>query len=63
MFAAGVMIYKLVTGQFPFSDKIFDDEPGQNFVDHPKMAAIQRRLRSQTVKYQNVENVSRCKLR
>jgi len=45
MFALGVMLYKLSTGSFPYLDEIFDDEPGQNYVGHPKMRQIRSKLR------------------
>ena len=44
VFAIGVMLYKLITGSFPYNETIFDDEPGQNYIDHPKMTQIKNRL-------------------
>ena len=45
MFALGVMLYKVSTGSLPFCEEIFDDEPGQNYVNHVKMKQIRSKLR------------------
>ena len=45
MFALGVMLYKVATGSLPFCEEIFDDEPGQNYVNHVKMKQIRSKLR------------------
>lgn len=44
IFAVGVIAYKLFTGRFPFDHRMFDDEPGQNWVGSPKMKQIQARV-------------------
>eukprot|EP00747_Dinoflagellata_sp_TGD_P150871 gnl/TRDRNA2_/TRDRNA2_177156_c4_seq1.p1 gnl/TRDRNA2_/TRDRNA2_177156_c4~~gnl/TRDRNA2_/TRDRNA2_177156_c4_seq1.p1 ORF type:complete len:123 (+),score=25.75 gnl/TRDRNA2_/TRDRNA2_177156_c4_seq1:34-369(+) len=44
MFAVGVIAFRLLTGTFPFDDKIFDDQPGENVVGHRKMKQIRNRL-------------------
>lgn len=44
IFAAGVIGYKLLTGRFPFDNKIFDDEPGDNWVGSPKMKEIREKV-------------------
>lgn len=51
MFAFGVIAYKLITGQFPFSDKMFDDEAGENWVGSPKMKQIQERVEKARINY------------
>lgn len=40
IFAVGVLAYRLLTYDFPFDNKIFDDEPGDNWVGAPQMEAI-----------------------
>lgn len=45
IFAVGVIAYRLLTGRFPYSSGMFDDEPGENWVGSPKMAQIRRRLK------------------
>lgn len=49
VFAAGVIAYRLVGGKFPFDDKIFDDEAGENWVGSPKMKQIRSRLKQSKV--------------
>ncbi|CAJ1393387.1 unnamed protein product [Effrenium voratum] len=44
IFAVGVLAFALCHGRFPFSHKLFDDEPGENFVGSVKMAEISARL-------------------
>ena len=44
VFSAGVVMYILIAGQFPFNDAIFDDGPNDNYVGSPKMAEINARL-------------------
>lgn len=45
MWAVGVILYVFLTGSFPFHYKLFDDEVGENYVGHPRMDQIRRRLR------------------
>merc|ERR1712224_737805 len=45
VFAAGVLFFKLATGKFPFSSEIFNDEPGENYIKHPKMQEIRLSLK------------------
>jgi len=45
IFSTGVIGYRLLTGKFPFTDDMFDDEAGENWVGSPKMAQIRRRLK------------------
>ena len=44
VFAAGVILYRVITGRFPFREAIFDDRPGENVVGCPKMKQINVRL-------------------
>jgi len=45
IFSAGVVMYVLIAGRFPYSDDIFDDGPNENYVGSPKMAEIYEKLR------------------
>lgn len=45
IWALGVILYTLLTGSFPFHYALFDDQPGENYVGHPRMDQISRRLR------------------
>lgn len=45
IFAVGVITYRLVSGRFPFSNSMFDDEAGENWVGSPKMKEIQERIK------------------
>lgn len=45
IFSVGVIAYRLISGRFPFKNKMFDDEAGENWVGSPKMKVIQERLR------------------
>jgi calcium-dependent protein kinase len=51
IFSAGVILYLLVTGRFPYDDDIFDDEPGQNVLSHPKMKEIYEKLAKYKVRW------------
>jgi len=44
IFAVGVLVYKLLSGFFPFPCAIFNDRPGENWVGSPKMRQIRDRL-------------------
>ena len=46
IFAVGVMLYKIMTNKFPFRNDLFDDQPGENYVKHPKMAEIRNKLKA-----------------
>jgi len=45
IYAAGVVMFKVLTGEFPSRDEIFDDLPGQNWVGSPQMKRIHERLK------------------
>jgi len=40
IYAAGVVMYKVLVGEFPTREEIFDDEPGENWVGSPSMKRI-----------------------
>merc|ERR1711964_535166 len=44
VFSAGVVIYVLVAGRFPYPDEIFDDGPNENYVGSPKMKEIYKKI-------------------
>lgn len=46
IFATGVIMYKMMTGRFPFRKAIFDDGPGENWVGSPAMERVHNRLRT-----------------
>ncbi|CAD7936450.1 unnamed protein product, partial [Amoebophrya sp. A120] len=45
VFSVGVLLYKLVTYQFPFREEIFDDAPDDNKAGSPAMARIRQRMK------------------
>lgn len=51
IFATGVIMYKMMTGRFPFRKEIFDDGPGENWVGSPAMARVHNRLRTCSVDF------------
>merc|ERR1719506_2941265 len=51
VFSAGVIMYLLVAGRFPYADEIFDDEPNQNYVGCPKMQEIHDKLEQFKVRF------------
>jgi len=53
VFSAGVVLYLLVSGRFPYIDEIFDDEPGQNLTSHPKMREIYDKMRKFKVQWKS----------
>jgi len=63
MFAVGVIAYKILTGTFPFSPALFDDEVGENYVGSPKMAQIQQRVKKFDINWKLppfIEDVAAC---
>lgn len=44
VYAVGVVMYKILVGQFPNKEDIFDDQPGDNWVGSPSMKKIYGRL-------------------
>jgi len=40
VYSAGVVLYLLVVGRFPYPDELFDDQPGENYVGNAKMKEI-----------------------
>lgn len=44
IFAVGVIGFRLLVGKFPFDSRLFDDEPGENWVGSPKMKEIRQKL-------------------
>jgi len=51
IYAAGVVMYKTLVGDFPTKEDIFDDEPGENWVGSPSMKRIYKRLQKQTIDF------------
>lgn len=51
IFSTGVIMYKLMTGVFPYPLDMFDDAPGENWVGSPAMARIRRKLRAAKVDF------------
>mmetsp|Transcript_92691 Transcript_92691/g.259063 ORF Transcript_92691/g.259063 Transcript_92691/m.259063 type:complete len:343 (+) Transcript_92691:112-1140(+) len=51
LYAAGVVMYKVLTGRFPTRDDIFDDMPGENWVGSPSMQRIHERLKQEVVDF------------
>eukprot|EP00449_Zooxanthella_nutricula_P003629 CAMPEP_0198509304 /NCGR_PEP_ID=MMETSP1462-20131121/13482_1 /TAXON_ID=1333877 /ORGANISM="Brandtodinium nutriculum, Strain RCC3387" /LENGTH=345 /DNA_ID=CAMNT_0044238605 /DNA_START=42 /DNA_END=1079 /DNA_ORIENTATION=+ len=51
IYAAGVVMYKILVGDFPTRDDIFDDRPGENWVGSPQMKKIHERLKSEVVDF------------
>jgi serine/threonine protein kinase len=49
IYCIGVIMYKLLTGRFPYKTEIFDDLPGENWVGSPAMKRIQNRLKKEKV--------------
>lgn len=52
VFAVGVIVYKVLTGVYPYDENIFDDDPGENYVGSPKMSQIKGRLKEARVDFQ-----------
>ena len=51
IFSAGVVMYILIAGRFPFNDAIFDDGPNENYVGSPKMVEINAKLERYKVRF------------
>lgn len=49
IFAVGVIVYRLLTGKFPFRRAIFNDQPGENWVGSPKMKEIRDKLHHERI--------------
>lgn len=53
VFSCGVIAYRLISGRFPFKNKMFDDQPGENWVGSPKMKEIQDRLKEYHIDFES----------
>jgi len=51
IYAAGVVMYKVLVGDFPTRDELFDDLPGQNWVGSPQMKRIHERLKVEKIDF------------
>lgn len=51
MYCVGVIMYKLLTGKFPFKPEIFDDRRGDNVVGSTAMERIRRRLKKAKIDF------------
>jgi len=51
IYAAGVVMYKVLVGDFPTRDEIFDDQPGENWVGSPSMQRIYKRLQTECIDF------------
>jgi len=51
IYAAGVVMYKVLAGDFPTRDDIFDDQPGENWVGSPSMQRIYKRLQTERIDF------------
>jgi calcium/calmodulin-dependent protein kinase I len=51
VFSAGVIMFLLIAGRFPYDDAIFDDEPNENYVGSPKMQEIHDKLAKFKVRF------------
>lgn len=51
IYAAGVVMYKVLVGEFPTRDDIFDDRPGENWVGSPQMKKIHERLKTEAIDF------------
>eukprot|EP00929_Paragymnodinium_shiwhaense_P020687 TRINITY_DN13700_c0_g1_i1.p1 TRINITY_DN13700_c0_g1~~TRINITY_DN13700_c0_g1_i1.p1 ORF type:complete len:466 (+),score=131.77 TRINITY_DN13700_c0_g1_i1:108-1505(+) len=51
IYAAGVIMYKLLTGKFPSRKQIFDDKPGENWVGSPAMKRIHDKLKNEKMDF------------
>jgi len=51
IFAVGVIAYRLLAGRFPFDPRMFNDQPGENWVGSPKMKEIREKLCRYKVNY------------
>jgi serine/threonine protein kinase len=51
IFSAGVMMFALISGRFPYDDTIFDDHPDQNYAGNAKMNEIHYKLRNTKVSF------------
>mmetsp|Transcript_25958 Transcript_25958/g.74809 ORF Transcript_25958/g.74809 Transcript_25958/m.74809 type:complete len:344 (+) Transcript_25958:102-1133(+) len=51
IYAAGVVMYKVLTGLFPMRDEMFDDAPGENWVGSPSMRRIHERLKQEVINF------------
>jgi serine/threonine protein kinase len=54
VFAAGVVMYVLVAGRYPYPDALFDDDPSENYVGSPKLQEIYAKLSKYKVYFGSV---------
>jgi len=51
IYSIGVVMYKLLTGEFPSNEDLFDDQPGENWVGSPAMQRIHDRLKTEKIDF------------
>eukprot|EP00930_Biecheleria_cincta_P022799 TRINITY_DN16584_c0_g1_i1.p1 TRINITY_DN16584_c0_g1~~TRINITY_DN16584_c0_g1_i1.p1 ORF type:complete len:348 (-),score=68.08 TRINITY_DN16584_c0_g1_i1:198-1241(-) len=51
IYSVGVVMYKLLTGEFPSNEEIFDDQPGENWVGSPAMQRVHDKLKTEKMDF------------
>lgn len=59
IYAAGVIMFKLLTRKMPSKLALFDDQPGENYVGSPAMKRIRKRLEMHKIDF-DVPPLDKC---